>query len=45
MNANVFNRSGQKLGLIADFVFETSKGKIQFSGTFISAMLFLLESN
>ena len=30
MNANVFNRSGQKLGLIADFVFETKKGNIQY---------------
>ena len=29
MNANVFNRSGQKLGLIADFVFEQKKGIIQ----------------
>ena len=29
INSNVFNRSGQKLGLIADFVFETNKGKIQ----------------
>ena len=30
MNANVFNRSGQKLGLIADFVFEFKKGNIQY---------------
>ena len=30
MNANVFNRSGQKLGLIADFVFELKKGNIQY---------------
>ena len=30
MNANVFNRSGQKLGLIADFVFEPNKGNIQY---------------
>ena len=30
MNANVFNRSGQKLGLIADFVFESKKGNIQY---------------
>ena len=30
MNANVFNRSGQKLGLIADFLFESKKGIIQY---------------
>ena len=30
MNANVFNRSGQKLGLIADFFFELKNGKIQY---------------
>ena len=30
MNANVFNRSGQKLGLIADFLFELKSGKIQY---------------
>tara|TARA_B100000965_G_scaffold401216_1_gene424597 strand:- start:375 stop:1157 length:783 start_codon:yes stop_codon:yes gene_type:complete len=30
MNANIFNKSGQKLGLIADFVFEPKKGKIQY---------------
>ena len=30
LNANVFNRSGEKLGLIADFVFEPKKGNIQF---------------
>ena len=30
MNANIFNRDGQKLGLIADFVFETKKGNIQY---------------
>ncbi len=30
MNANVFNRSGQKLGLIADFLFESKKGNIQY---------------
>ena len=30
MNANVFNRSGQKIGLIADFLFEPSKGNIQY---------------
>ena len=30
MYANVFNRIGQKLGLIADFVFETNKGNIQY---------------
>ena len=29
-NANVFNRSGQKLGLIADFLFETKTGNIQY---------------
>tara|TARA_B100000214_G_scaffold275335_1_gene205376 strand:- start:175 stop:861 length:687 start_codon:yes stop_codon:yes gene_type:complete len=28
--ANVFNRDGQKLGLVSDFVFEPIKGKIQF---------------
>ena len=30
MNANIFNRDGQKLGLIADFLFETKKGNIQY---------------
>jgi len=30
MNANIFNRNGQKLGLIADFVFEPKKGKIEY---------------
>ena len=30
MNANVFNRSGQKIGLIADFFFELKNGKIQY---------------
>ena len=30
MNANVFNRDGQKLGLIADFLFETTKGNIEY---------------
>ena len=30
MNANVFNRSGHKLGLIADFFFELKNGKIQY---------------
>ena len=30
MNANVFNRSGQKLGLIADFHFELTKGNIEY---------------
>tara|TARA_B100000945_G_scaffold191187_1_gene153568 strand:- start:559 stop:1341 length:783 start_codon:yes stop_codon:yes gene_type:complete len=30
MYANIFNRSGQKLGSIADFVFEPKKGKIQY---------------
>ncbi len=30
MNANVFNRSAQKLGLIADFVFELKTGNIQY---------------
>tara|TARA_B100000945_G_scaffold240826_1_gene196908 strand:+ start:108 stop:890 length:783 start_codon:yes stop_codon:yes gene_type:complete len=30
INANIFNRSGQKIGLIADFVFELNKGKIQY---------------
>jgi len=30
MNANVFNRSGHKLGLIADFIFEFRKGNIQY---------------
>ncbi len=30
INANVFNRSGDKLGLIADFVFEPKKGNIQY---------------
>jgi len=30
MNANVFSRNGQKLGLIADFLFEIQTGKIQY---------------
>ena len=30
MSANVFNRSGQKLGLIADFVFNSKTGNIQY---------------
>ena len=30
MNANVFNRNGQKLGLIADFIFELMNGNIQY---------------
>jgi len=30
MNANVFNRNGQKLGLVADFVFESNRGNIQY---------------
>ena len=30
MNANVFNRSGLKLGLIADFLFEFKTGNIQY---------------
>ncbi len=30
MYANLFNRSGNKLGLIADFVFEVKKGIIQY---------------
>ncbi len=30
MKANVFNRSGQKLGLIADFYFESKNGNIQY---------------
>jgi len=30
MNANVFNKNGQKLGLIADFLFELKTGKIQY---------------
>ena len=30
MYANLFNRSGNKLGLIADFVFEISKGNIEY---------------
>ena len=30
MNANVFNQSGQKIGLIADFVFELQKGNIEY---------------
>ena len=29
ISSNVFNRSGQKLGLIADFVFEPKKGNIE----------------
>ncbi len=30
MNANVFNRSGEKLGLLADFVFDLKKGNIEY---------------
>jgi len=30
MNANVFNRVGQKIGQIADFSFELNNGKIQY---------------
>ena len=30
MNANIFNRNGQKLGLIADFLFEIKTGNIQY---------------
>ena len=30
MNANVFNKNGQKIGLIADFLFESNKGNIQY---------------
>ena len=30
MSANVFNRSGHKLGLIADFIFYLKTGKIQY---------------
>ncbi len=30
MNANIFNRDGHKLGLIADFAFELKKGIIQY---------------
>ncbi len=30
MNANVFNRTGQRLGLIADFLFEPKQGNIQY---------------
>ena len=30
MNAKVFNRSGQKIGLIADFLFELKNGNIQY---------------
>jgi len=30
MNANIFNRNGQKLGLIADFLFHTKTGNIQY---------------
>ena len=30
MNANIFNRNGEKLGLLADFFFETKTGNIQY---------------
>ena len=30
MNSNVFNRNGQKIGLIADFLFERKKGNIEY---------------
>ncbi len=30
INANIFNRQGDKLGVLADFVFEYRKGKIQY---------------
>ena len=29
LNANIFNRTGKKIGLIADFMFETKTGNIQ----------------
>ena len=30
INANIFNRSGQKIGLIADFVFQSKNGNIEY---------------
>ena len=30
MNANIFNKNGYKIGLIADFVFEFKTGNIQY---------------
>ena len=30
INANVFNRKGERMGLIADFVFDTKNGNIQY---------------
>jgi len=30
LNANIFNKNGEKLGLIADFLFEITTGKIQY---------------
>ena len=30
MNANIFNKAGQKLGLIADFLFEIKTGNIKY---------------
>ena len=30
MNSNVFNRSGQKIGVVADFFFELKNGNIQY---------------
>lgn len=30
MNSNIFNRSGEKLGLIADFIFEFKTGNIEY---------------
>tara|TARA_Y100001968_G_scaffold249258_1_gene233985 strand:+ start:411 stop:1133 length:723 start_codon:yes stop_codon:yes gene_type:complete len=30
INANIFNRNGQKLGLVADFLFDIQKGNIQY---------------
>ncbi len=30
MNANIFNRSGKKIGLLADFVFQLKKGNIEY---------------
>ena len=30
MNSNIFNRSGEKIGFLADFVFELKKGNIEY---------------
>ena len=38
MNANIFNRNGQKLGLIADFFFDLKTGKIEVSIEYLEVL-------